>query len=151
MRLVALTADDCMCVGVCTVSVHVCYWICMCVCVFVYVSLVVDWNQVLPILFYAFAGQSWASFSQRWEKMIIQPPTQKSKFLTLPFILCLFSGHITLLLLGRLWVICMRFFRELLTIHNSSAFMFFVFFFNGNRNRAVGIETIKRTARMTAG
>lgn len=82
LRLVALTADDCVCVGVCK-------WTCLlldvCVCVCHSVS-GLEASLAHHVVRLCWAAKSDCRFHQR--QMIIQPLTQKSAFLTLPFFSC---------------------------------------------------------------
>lgn len=77
LRLVALTADDCMCVGVCK-------WTCLLldVCVCHSVS-GLEASLAHHVVRLSWAAKSDCQFHQR--QMIIPPLTQKSVFLTLPF------------------------------------------------------------------
>ncbi len=130
MRLVALTADDCMCVGVCK-------WTCACllqdVCVCMSVSVSgggLEASLAHHVVRLCWAAMSDCHFHQR--QMITQPQSQKSRFLTLP---------VSLLLLDSSWVRC------LLTVYCWCMHIYC----DVNWNPAVGTERIMVTVRTIAG
>lgn len=121
----ASRSTDIRCVGVCKLlSVCPLLNLCLCVCG----RVVVGWNQALPIMWYAFAGQPWVT-------VIFNPQRQRSRFFTL----CLWF----LFLLNSLWVRCIQFhvFFVFFTLHNFCIHIYCC----SNHNPAVGVARIKGT------